>query len=238
VIIQQMFHFIQDPQKTFATHTTDFLWLCFVSIALAVVIGIPLGIVVAQRPALALAATNLSGLARAIPTLALLAIMLPLLGIGFRPSAVALTLLGIPPILLNTIAGLRGIDPAAVEAGRGMGMTAGQILWRVRIPLVLPVVAAGVRTSAVQIVATAPVAGLFGGGGYGDYIAQGLLVFDPVALLVGSGCVAVLALLVEAGLAAVQRAVTPMGLRVGVQAEEVEPATAMAGSPPSEPVAA
>ncbi|HEY7782385.1 MAG TPA: ABC transporter permease [Ktedonobacterales bacterium] len=240
VIFQQMIQFIQDPQNTFATHTTDYLKLCFFSIALAVVIGIALGIAGAQRPALAFVATNLTGLARAIPTLAFLAIGLLYfrLGIGFRPSALALTLLGIPPVLLNTIAGLRGIDPAAVEAGRGMGMTAGQLLWRVRVPLVLPVVAAGVRTSAVQIVATAPLAALIGGGGYGDYILLGINLLQTAPLLVGAGCVAALALLVEAGLAAVQRAVTPVGLRVGVQAEEIGPGDVAPSAPPSEPVAA
>src|SRR5690606_11655963 len=111
---------------------------------------------------LAFAASNLIGLARAIPTLAFLAAALPYLGIGFTPAVVALTALGLPPILLNTIAGLRGVDPAAVDAARGLGMTGPQGLWRVKIPLVLPVIAAGVRTSAVQIVATAPLAALIG----------------------------------------------------------------------------
>jgi osmoprotectant transport system permease protein len=132
----------------------------------------------------------------------------------------ALTLLGIPPILLNTIAGLQGIDPAALEAGRGMGMTPWQVLVRIQIPLVLPVVAAGVRTSAVQIVATAPLAAYIGGGGYGEYIFEGLDLFQTVPLLVGAGCVALLALLVEGGLAVLQRAVTPAGLRAGGIAAE------------------
>ncbi len=130
------------------------------------------------------------------------------------PTVVALTLLGIPPILLNTIAGLRGVDPAAVEAARGMGMTAWQVLARIRIPLVMPVIAAGVRTASVQIVATVPIAFLIGGGGYGDYISQGLNLLQTVPLLVGAGGIALLALIVEIGLAAVQRAVTPAGLQV------------------------
>lgn len=205
--------FIAAPENHFASQTLAYLVLCLVPIVASIIVSIPLGVLVAQNQALAFAAANLSGLARAIPTLAFLAAMLPLLGIGFVPSAVALTLLGIPPILLNTIAGLRGIDPAATEAGRGMGMTREQLLLRVQIPLVLPVVAAGVRTAAVQIVATAPLAALIGGGGYGDYILQGLDLSETAPLIVGAGGVAILALIVEFGLAAVQRAVTPAGLR-------------------------
>ena len=205
--------FIAAPENHFASQTLAYLALCLVPIGAAILIAIPLGIVVARNQALAFAAANLSGLARAIPTLAFLAIMLPLLGIGFVPSVVALALLGIPPILLNTIAGLRAIDPATIDAGRGMGMTTVQLLWRVQIPLMLPVIAAGVRTAAVQIVATAPLAALIGGGGYGDYILQGLDLSQTTPLIVGAGCVAILALIVEFGLAGVQRAVTPAGMR-------------------------
>jgi osmoprotectant transport system permease protein len=177
------------------------------------VIGLVVGVAVARRPVLAFIFTNLSGLARAIPTLAFLAVALPYLGIGFTPSVVALTALGVPPILLNTIAGLRGVDPAVVDAARGMGMTSRQIFTRVQAPLVLPVVAAGVRTSAVQIVATAPLAALIGGGGYGDYILEGVNLLRTAPLVVGGVSVAVLALIVELSLAGVQRAVTAEGLR-------------------------
>jgi osmoprotectant transport system permease protein len=181
-------------------------------------ISVPIGILVANNPVLAFVAANTSGLARAIPTLAFLAAVIGFLGIGFVPSITALTLLGIPPILLNTIAGLRGIDPAAIEAGRGVGMTRWQILTRIQMPITLPVLAAGVRTAAVQIVATAPLAALVGGGGYGDYILLGLNLRQTVPLLIGAGCVIVLALVVEGGLAGAQRLLTPAGLRDSVVA--------------------
>jgi osmoprotectant transport system permease protein len=189
--------------------------LSVVPVVLAIVISIPLGIVVAQRPIPAFIAANTSGLMRAIPTLAILAAALPYLGTGFVPSVTALTVLGIPPILLNTIAGMRGVDPAAVDAARGMGMTSWQLLARVRIPLTLPVVAAGVRTAAVQIVATVPLAALIGGGGYGDYILAGVNLLSLPPLIVGSAGIAIFALIVEFGLAALQHAVTPRGLRAG-----------------------
>jgi osmoprotectant transport system permease protein len=214
MLLQQMLQFIQDPQNDFLGQTVETLRLCVVPILLAMVIAIPLGILVAQRPLMAFVATNVSGLARAIPVLVFLVAVLPYLGIGFTPAATALTLLGIPPILLNTIEGLRGIDPAATDAARGMGMTRRQILTRIQIPLVLPVLAAGVRTAAVQIVATSPLAAIIAAGGYGDYILAGLSdLADPTELLVGAVSVALLALLTEVALAGVQRAVTPAGVR-------------------------
>lgn len=224
-MLHDMLDFIRDPRNDFAAHSLAYLKLCAVPILISVVVGICAGVVVARRPLLAFVVTNLSGLARAIPTLAFLAAALPYLGIGFTPSVVALTLLGIPPILLNTIAGLRGVDPAIVDAARGMGMTSRQVLTRVQTPLVLPVITAGIRTSAVQIVATAPLAALIGGGGFGDYILQGINLLRTTPLLVGSVSVALLALAVELSLAAVQRALTPAGLREGVARPSGQPLT-------------
>lgn len=236
-MLQQVVQFVTSPRYQFAQQTLTTLKLCIVPILLAIIIGIVVGILVAQRPVAAFLAANLSGLARAIPTLAFLAIALPYLGTGFKPSVVALTALGIPPILLNTIAGLRSIDPATIDAGRGMGMTSMQVLTRIQIPLVLPVVAAGVRTSAVQIVATVPLAALIGGDGYGDYITLGLSgEAHQTELILGAIAIALLALLVELLMAAAQRAVTPAGLRAGstLSAEMEEGG---AGTPTPAPVA-
>lgn len=242
-MLAQIVQFIRDPQNDFTGETLRTLYLSFVPILLAIGMSIPLGVLVAQRRIAAFLAANTSGLARAIPTLAFLAFVAPFLGIGVLPTVVALVLIGIPPILLNTIAGLRGVDPAAVEAARGMGMTPWQVLQRIRIPLVMPVIAAGVRTAAVQIVATVPIAFLIGAGGYGDYINQGLSGLQTVPLLVGAGGIALLALAVELGLAAVQRAVTPAGLRVGEQRAPSDRGGAGAGAgaeeaPAGQPAAA
>jgi osmoprotectant transport system permease protein len=218
-LLLQMLQFIENATPPFVDETTLTLQYIIIPTLLAILISIPLGILVAPRPLAAFLANNLSGAARAIPTIAFLAVVIPILGIGFTPTIVGLTLLGIPPILLNTIAGLRSVDPATIDAGRGMGMTWWELLTRVRIPLVLPVIAAGVRTSAVQITATTTVAGLVGGGGYGDYITYGLDLQQTPPLLVGAGCVALLALVAEFGLGAVQRVVTPAGLLVREEAE-------------------
>lgn len=235
-IFTEIASFIADPQQEFWRHTVETLLLCIVPILLSIVIAIPLGILVAPRPFAAFLASNLSGLMRAIPTVAALVIMVLLLKrIGFVPSVIALTALGVPPILLNTIAGLRGVDPASVDAARGMGMTSFQVLARIQIPLMLPVVAAGVRSAAVQIVATVPLASLIGGGGYGDYILIGLAQeVHQIDLLVGALAVALLALLTEGFFAIVQRLVTPAGLRV---AEQLVPAAEQT-APERQPVAA
>ncbi len=236
--MQQAIQFITNPQNHFAMETAITLELAIIPIILAIVISIPLGILVAQRPLAAFLAANVTGLARAIPTLAFLAIALPYLGIGFRPTVVALTALGIPPILLNTIAGLRGIDPAATDAARGMGMTQWQMLTRIQIPLVLPVVAAGVRTAAVQIVATVPLAALIGGQGYGDYITAGLgSEARTVDLIVGSIAIAVLALVVEGTMATIQRLATPAGLRANLAPAGSAPRAEEIDTPAGAPVA-
>lgn len=218
--LRQLLAFITSPQNAFGKETLVTLELSIVPILLAILIGVPLGIALAQRPVAAFIASNTSGLVRAIPTLAVLAAVVPYLGTGFRPSVFALFLLGIPPILLNTITGLRGIDPATVEAARGMGMTRWQLLSRVQLPLMAPVLAAGVRTAAVQIVATVPIAALIGGGGYGDYVLLGLDLFQLTPLLVGGIGIAALALLTELLLARAQRALTPAGLRIAAVSDQ------------------
>ena len=210
--------FICDPQNAYAQHSLDYIKLCALAVALALLIALPLGLVVARRPIVAFAATNLSGLARAIPSLAFLAAAIPILGIGFKPSLIALTVLGIPPILLNTIAGLQSVDVAVTDAARGMGMTGLQILRRIQLPLILPVIAAGVRTAGVQIVATATLAAIIGGGGWGEYILSGIYQLDNTQILAGALPVALLALLVEVTFAIIQRLVTPAGVKITTQA--------------------
>ena len=220
-MLSALIAFVAAPANRYLEHSLSYLTLCTASIALATAIGVALGVAVARRPLLALLAVNVSGLMRAVPVIVFLALALPYLGIGFAPALVALTVLGIPPVLLNTYTGIRGIDPVIVDSARGVGMTSAQIIGRIQAPLVLPVVAAGVRTSAVQIVATATLAAIIGAGGYGEYILAGLYQVDVVQILAGAVPVAALALLVELGLGWMQRWITPAGLRV--QTQEAQP---------------
>jgi osmoprotectant transport system permease protein len=212
-------NFILDPKNDFLGQTIEYLKLCGISIGVAIVIGVVLGALVSRNAFLAFLAVNLSGLMRAIPIIAVLLVFVSIFrSIGFVPSIIALIVLGIPPILLNTYTGIRGIDPATIDAAKGMGMTSWQIATRIQAPLVTPLVAAGIRTSAVQIVATATLAAFIGAGGYGDYIVDGLTVFNYTELIVGAVSVAILAILVEVFMSWLQSVLTPEGLKVQEQA--------------------
>lgn len=209
-----LLQFYADPSNNFGSTSLAFFQVCAVAILIAVAIGVILGVAVSRTPILAFVAVNLSGLMRAIPVIAFLIAVVPYMGVGFTPAVVAMIILGIPPVLLNTYTGLRDLDPAIIDAARGMGMTNWQIITRVQFPLVMPIIAAGVRTASVQIVATAPLAAFIGAGGYGNYIVDGLYTLNTVEILAGAIPVALIALLVEAGMGGLERFLTPAGLQV------------------------
>jgi osmoprotectant transport system permease protein len=211
--------FIANPHNDFLGHTVQYMEICGLSILLAILIGITIGVAVSRNEIAAFTTVNLSGLMRAIPIIVFLLAAIPFLGTGNPPTIVALVVLGIPPILLNTYTGIRSIDPATIDAARGIGMTTWQIVTRVQAPLILPVLAAGVRTSAVQIVATATVAALIGAGGYGDYIIDGIFTFKNEEILAGAIPVAILAMMIEVGMSWLQYSLTPKGMRPQVSTE-------------------
>lgn len=206
--------FILNPKSDFVGHTLVYLQICGISILGALIIGVALGTAVSGNSVLAFIAVNVSGLLRAIPVIATLIVFVPFFGLGLTPTLIALTIIGIPPVLLNTYTGIRGVDPAMIDSAKGMGMTTWQIVTKIQAPLVTPLVAAGVRTMAVQIVATATLAAFIGAGGYGDYIVDGISVFNYPELLAGSIAVAIIAILVEVFMGWLQRRVTPAGLRL------------------------
>src|SRR6266699_3945691 len=214
----QYLNFILDPANDYLGHTIDYLKICGFSILVAIVIGVTLGALVSRNPFLAFLALNASGLLRAIPIIAVLILFVPFFGIGLLPAIIALIVIGIPPILLNTYTGIRGIDPAMIESAKGMGMTTMQIATRIKATLVTQLVAAGISTSAVQIIATATLAAFIGAGGYGDYIVDGFNVFNNTELIVGAVSVALLAMFVEVFMIWLQRVLTPEGLKVQEQA--------------------
>jgi osmoprotectant transport system permease protein len=148
---------------------------------------------------------NIFNAFRVIPSLAILFLALPYLGLGYLPSLVALTVLAFPPVLINTYAGLRGVDAAVVEAAFGMGMAPYQVLRQVEIPLAVPTILAGVRTAAVEVISSATLASFIGGGGLGDFITRGFALYDVRIMLVGAIPVALLALTSEALLSSFQR---------------------------------
>jgi osmoprotectant transport system permease protein len=194
--------------------TERHLWLTGTAVLAAVLIGLPIGVAVSRRPALATVALSSAGILQTIPSIALLAFMLPLFGIGVVPAIAALFLYGLLPILRNTVAGLRSVDAQLLEVGRGLGMRGRDLLWRVELPLAAPVILAGIRTAAVISVGTATLAAFIGAGGLGDPIVTGLTVTDTNLVLSGALPAALLAMAVDAGLAGVERLATPRGLRL------------------------
>jgi osmoprotectant transport system permease protein len=183
------------------------------ALILAAAIAIPAAVAANRTPAAAVALTNAANVGRTLPSLAVLALVMPLLGTGFTPSLFALTLLALPPIVQNTLAGLRSVESDVVDAARGMGMTANQVLRRIELPIALPAVFAGLRTAAVQVISGAVLAAFIGGGGLGDFITAGIAMMALPQLLVGAIPVTFLALGVDFAFGAAQRRLTPAGLR-------------------------
>jgi len=192
------------------------------TLAIAVAIGLPIGLAIGHSGRGAGLTINAANIGRAIPTLAIMGIVLTITagwwqpyGFFLIPTVAALTALAIPPIVTNTYAGLREVDADAIEAGRGMGMRELQLLWRVEVPLALPSILAGLRVSAVQVVATATLAAVLGAGGLGRLIVDGIAQQDDAELFMGALLVAALSILTELGFAAIGRLAVPRGLRGG-----------------------
>ena len=183
------------------------------ALLLAGLVSIPAGIAVARRSGPALAVVNAANVARTLPSLAVLALVMPVLGTGFAPALFALTLIALPPIVTHTIVGMRGVDADVVDAAIGMGMTRSTLLWRVELPIAMPVIFAGLRTGAVQVISGAVLAAFIGGGGLGEFITAGIAMMATPQLLVGAIPVALLALGTDFLFGALQRHLTPQGLR-------------------------
>ena len=192
-------------------------------VAAAAFVGIGVGVVLGHTGRGGFVAVNTANAARAVPSLALLTLLAiqPSIGLkanGFLASFIALVALAVPPILTNAYVGVRSVDADVRSAARAMGMTAGQVLRRVEVPLALPLVMAGLRTAAVEVVATATLAAFVSYADLGTYIFAGLNTQNHVQTFAGGFMVAVLALITDLALAAAQRAVTPAGLRRSGQA--------------------
>jgi osmoprotectant transport system permease protein len=196
----------------------EHLWISGVSLGAAIAIGLPLGLAIGHTGRGAGAVVAIANIGRAVPSLGLMGLafilLLPFgLGVGPLPTIIALTALGIPPIVVNAYAGLREVDRDLVEAAAGMGMREREVLTRVEVPIALPVILAGVRTSAVQIVATATLAAAIGGGTLGQIIYIGFNIGDQVRVFGAALVVAALSIGTEIAFAAIQRAGTSPGLR-------------------------
>jgi osmoprotectant transport system permease protein len=185
------------------------LLLVVVPLAIGLGLGLPLGLLSSRSRTASTLLINSFNALRVIPSLAILFVTIPYFGLSFTSAAIALTLLVIPPILISTDVAFRSIEPAIREAATGMGMAPWQILQQIEIPLALPVIIAGIKTATVEVIASATLAAFIGAGGLGSFIVLGFSLYDNAILLVGAIPVAVLALIAEVSLSAIQRSLEP-----------------------------
>jgi osmoprotectant transport system permease protein len=194
--------------------TREHLFLVLVSLLGAVAVAVPLGVLAAKRARVGRVVLGLAGIIQTVPSLALLVVMIPLLGIGSRPAIVALFLYGLLPIVRNTAAGLTGIPGDIRESAEALGLPPRARLWHVELPLATPSILAGIQTAAVINVGTATLGALIGAGGYGQPILTGIRLDDTGLILEGAVPAALLALMVSALFEGLERWVVPRGLRV------------------------
>jgi osmoprotectant transport system permease protein len=204
--------FVVDERALILEKTWEHLLLSGAAMAIAIAFALPLGVWLGHLHRGSFLAVNLANVGRALPSLAVIAIGLAFLGVGFANVTLALVVLAVPPILTNAYVAIDGVEPEAVEAARGMGMTRSQTLRRVEIPMALPLIFAGIRTAVVFVVATATIAAVAGGGGLGDIIVN-QAAYGLEGVVGAAICVSLLALAADAALGLVQRLLTPPGLR-------------------------
>lgn len=210
-LLREALDYIEANPERFLDALYAHVRLSGLALLFAVLIFVPLGIFASRSRTAGPTIVGLVGAARVLPSLVIIFLLYPLIGLGDRPALIALTLLAGPPLIVNTDAGLRNVDAAVVESARGLGMTALQVFGRVQLPLALPVMIAGLRTASVEVIASATLAAFIGAGGLGRFILSGVVLVDWRLLLVGAIPVTLLALFAEALLGGLERLVSPPG---------------------------
>jgi osmoprotectant transport system permease protein len=207
-----VFQFIVQNRGEVLELTLEHLWMVGASTLLAVLIGIPLGVLITRWPTLNKPVLGSANIIQTIPSLALFGFLLPVPWIGARAerlAILALTLYALLPLIRNTYAGIKGVDASVLEAGRGMGMTDRQLLFQVELPLALGVIIAGVRVATVISVGLATIAAAIGAGGLGEYIFRGLAMVNNQLILAGAIPAALLALLADVSLGWLEKRLSP-----------------------------
>lgn len=214
-LVGEIWEAFNDPILDGPGQTLVHVWMSLVALAVASAIGIALGVAAAKAGRVAgFLVITAGNLGRTAPTFGIMALVVAIASIGFWPAVIGLILLGIPPILLNTYTGVREADPGMVEAARGMGLDRRQVLTDVELPSAVPLIFTGIRVSAVQIVATAALAGLVGADGLGVLVLAGLSNSQTDVLLAGAIPIALLAVATEIVFSSLSHVLTPKGLRL------------------------
>jgi osmoprotectant transport system permease protein len=216
-VVNEVIAWLTDPAQWsgpdgIPVRTLQHLWYSVLATVIAAAIALPIGVYIGHTGRGAVFAVNLTNLGRAIPSLGIIILMFTVFGFGIAPVLITLFALAIPPIVTNSYIGVRSVDPDVRQAAEGMGMRGRQVLWQVELPMAMPLIMAGIRTSAVQVVATATLAAFVGLGGLGRYLIDGLAQRDIAEVVGGAILVAALSLLTELVLGRVQTMVVSEGL--------------------------
>jgi len=191
-------------------------YLFIISLIIAIIIGVTLSIIATEegREKIGKVIVSIAGAAQAVPSIAVVALVFIYVGIGAVPAIISLIIYSLVPIVFNATSGILSVPKNIIEAGKGMGFTRNQILWKIKIPIAIPVIIGGIRSAATIIIGTAVVASIIGGGGLGDLIFIGLKLNKPESLFAGAFCSALMAIIVDIILARVEKSITPKGLKI------------------------
>lgn len=204
--------FLTQHGSELLTKTWQQIYISAIALALGIIVAVPLSVILMKFPRTAKVVMAIASMLQTIPALALLAMMLPIFGIGQLPAIVALFLYSLMPILRNTYVGLTGVNPNTVNSAKGVGMTQIQIITKVDIPLAMPVIMSGIRLSAIYVIAWSTLASYIGAGGLGDFIFNGLNLYQPDLIFGGTIPVIILALLTDYLLGRLEKKLTPAGV--------------------------
>lgn len=204
--------FLTQHGSELLTKTWQQIYISAIALALGIIVAVPLSVILMKFPRTAKVVMAIASMLQTIPALALLAMMLPIFGIGQLPTIVALFLYSLMPILRNTYVGLTGVNPNTVDSAKGVGMTQIQIITKVDIPLAMPVIMSGIRLSAIYVIAWSTLASYIGAGGLGDFIFNGLNLYQPDLIFGGTIPVIILALLTDYLLGRLEKKLTPAGV--------------------------
>ena len=207
-------YFLENYNKILRLSLQHF-WLFIISLIIAIIIGVTLSIIATEegREKIGKVIISITGAAQAVPSIAVIALVFIYVGIGATPAIISLIIYSLVPIVFNATSGILSVPQSIIEAGKGMGFTRNQILWKIKIPIAIPVIMGGIRSASTIIIGTTVVASVIGGGGLGDLIFIGLKLNKPEVLFAGAFSSALMAIIVDTILARVEKTITPKGLK-------------------------
>lgn len=208
-----MYEFLQTNWEEILYKAWEHLYISLTAVLFGILVAVPLGILLSRMKKGAPLIIGVANIIQTLPSLAVLAFFIPLLGVGKTPAIVALFFYSVLPILRNTYTGIQSVNPNLLESGRGIGMTAWERMFLVKFPLALPIIMAGIRTASVYLIGWATLASFIGGGGLGDYIFIGLNLYQTEYIIAGAIPVIIMAILVDLVFSAIEKKVVPKGMK-------------------------